>query len=173
MLVPKGAKAGKISKPYGLRGELNIILELHAGNSIEPDTPLFIDIDGQRVPFFVEEVELISKDQAIIKFEFIDSLEGAREVSGCSLYFDPHHQPESKPAGGDDLAKLIGFLASDRESGVLGTISDYLPHPMNPLFVIQSEDRELILPAVRDFIEHIDSGKNTIRFNLPEGLSSL
>ena len=89
MLVPDGAKAGKISKPYGLRGEVHIILEPEAGNYIEPDYPLFIDLDGQRVPFFVEEVELVSADQAIIKFEFVQSLEEARTISGCKLYFDP------------------------------------------------------------------------------------
>ena len=172
MLDPEGVKAGRISKPYGLRGEVNIILESQAGKNIEPDNPLFIEIDGQRVPFFVEEVELISNEQAILKFEFIDSLEGAREVSGCMLYFDTGHQLESTSAR-DDFASLIGFKASDRESGVLGTISDYLPHPMNPMFVIQSEGKDLMVPAVMDFIEEIDSEKQYILFILPEGLTSL
>ena len=71
MLDPEGEKAGRISKPSGLRGEVNIILEPEAGIRIVPDTPLFIDIDGQRVPFFVEEIELVSKDHAIIKFELL------------------------------------------------------------------------------------------------------
>ena len=172
MLVPEGAKAGKISKPYGLRGEVNVILEPRVGNNIEPDNPLFIEIDGQRVPFFVVEVELISGDQAIIKFDFIDSLEDARKVSGCKLYFDPRHQPDLLETG-DDLANLIAYQATDREQGLLGTITDYLPHPMNPVFVIQSEGKELIVPAVPDFIEHIDSEKQSVQFILPEGLTDL
>jgi len=172
MLVPEGAKAGKITKPYGLRGEVNIILEPHGGNSIEPDNPLFIDIDGQRVPFFVEEVELIGREQAIIKFEFVDSIETAREVSGCNLYFDSASSPDSTDAG-EDLANLIGYTAHDTGSGLLGPISDYLPHPMNPVFVIQSEGRELMVPAVMDFIDHIDPREQSIHFILPEGLTSL
>lgn len=170
--MPDGVKAGFISKPYGLRGEVNIILEPQAGNNIEPDNPLFIEIDGQRVPFFVEEMELISRDQAIVKFEFIDCLEDARKVSRCMLYFDPRHQAESLETG-DDLANLTGFTASDRESGLLGTITDYLPHPMNPVFVIQAEGKELMVPAVRDFIEHINPEKQSIQFILPDGLSDL
>jgi len=172
MLVQEGAKAGRISKPYGLRGEVNTILEPQTGNYIEPDNPLFIDIDGQRVPFFVEELELGSNEQAIIKFEFIDSLEAARKVSGCNLYFDLHHQPGPSDTG-DDLSNLIGFTASDSVNGLLGTISDYLPHPMNPVFVVESEGRELIIPAVRDFIKEINSGEQSIKFILPEGLTSL
>ena len=96
MLVPDRTKAGTISKPYGLRGEVNILLEPEAGKYIEPDHPLFIDIDGQRVPFFVEEVELVSADQAIVKFEFIESLEEAKKVAGCSLYFDDAEMPKAE-----------------------------------------------------------------------------
>jgi len=172
MLVPEGAKAGKISKPYGLRGELSIILESQAGNNIEPDNPLFIDIDGQRVPFFVEEIELLSQEQAIIKFEFIDNLEGARELTGCPIYFDKKHQPEPMEAE-EDLARLIGYTASDSRSGSLGRIVDYLPHPMNPVFVIESEGRELLVPAVMDFVEHINTKEQSIQFILPEGLTTL
>ena len=172
MLVLEGAKAGRISKPYRLRGEVNTILEPQAGNNIEPDNPLFIDIDGQRVPFFVEEVELVSSEQAIIKFEFVDSLEAAREVSGCDIYFDMRHQPDPSDSG-DEMANLIGYTASDRESGVLGHISDYLPHPMNPVFVIQSQGKELMVPAVMDFIDHVDPKEQSILFILPEGLTSL
>ena len=172
MLVPEGAKAGKISKPYGLQGEVNVILEPRTGNNIEPDNPLFIDIDGQRVPFFVEEVELVSTEQAIIKFEFINSLEEAREISGCVLYFDPRHQPEDK-GGAKDLSTLVGYNATDKLIGPLGLISEYLPHAMNPLFIIKTEDREIMVPAVWDFIEHIDPEKKLLHFNLPEGITSL
>jgi len=172
MLVPEGAKAGKITKPYGLRGEVNIILEPQAGNHIKADNPLFIDIDGQRVPFFVEEVELVSRDQAIIKFEFLDSLDAAREVCGYHLFFDPSHQGNSIETG-DELANLVGYIAYDRESGMLGKIADYLPHPMNPVFVIQSKKKELIVPAVQDFIKHINPEEQSIHFNLPKGLTEL
>ena len=172
MLVPEGAKAGKISKPYGHRGELSIILVPDAGNHIEPDIPLFIDIDGQRVPFFIEEVELVSGDQAIVKFEFVDNLETARDLSGCQLYFD-HRQYSNPVEEEDDLANLIDYSASDRVAGHLGRITDYLPHSMNPVFVIKMGKDELMVPANRDFIEHINREERSVQFILPEGLTSL
>jgi 16S rRNA processing protein RimM len=172
MLVPEGAKAGMISKPHGVRGEVNIILEDQAGSHIEPDNPLFIDIDGQRVPFFVQEVELLSKNRAIVRFEFVDSLESARKLTGCSLYFDPEHQLDLS-VDGDELAGLIGYSAFDQEHGALGQIVDYLPHPMNPVFLIQSDGKELLIPAVDDFIASINHGERSIQFILPEGLTEL
>lgn len=172
MLVPDGAKAGKISKPYGLRGEVHIILEPEAGNYIEPDYPLFIDLDGQRVPFFVEEVELVSADQAIIKFEFVQSLEEARTISGCNLYFDPDRVsvPHQKS---EDMSVLVGYLATDINHGNLGNISAYIPHNMNPVFVIDHQGNELLVPAVEEFIKRIDTKNGEVQFILPEGLIGL
>ena len=172
MLVPDGAKAGKISKPYGLRGEVNVILEPEAGNYMEPDYPLFIELDGQRVPFFVEEVELVSKDQAIIKFEFIDSLEEARKVAGSSLFFDPSRvsMPEQEVK---DMSSLVGYLATDKVLGELGMIEGYVAHDMNPVFIIDHLGRELMVPAVEEFIEQIDALGQKVHFILPEGLSEL
>ena len=82
-------------------------------------------------------------------------------------------QPEITKAG-EDLAKLvIGYTASDREIGLLGTIADYLPHPMNPVFVIQAESKELMVPAVGDFIHQINHTEQSTQFILPEGLTEL
>jgi len=172
MLVPGGAKAGIITKPYGLRGEVYSILEPEAGQHLEKEHPLFIELDGQRVPFFVEEVELLSDDQAIIKFEYIETPEDARKISGCPVYFDSRRTVDS-PESGEDLSGLIGFTATDQASGLHGKITGYLSHPMNPVFLIQVEGKELMIPAVPNFIEHIDLKTQTIRFNLPEGLTSL
>jgi len=172
MLVPDGAKAGKISKPYGLRGEVNIVLEPEAGEYIEPDHPLFIDIDGQRVPFFVEEVELLTGNQAIVKFEFIESIEEARKVAGCSLYFDPDHTPVPV-AQALDLNSLVGFLAFDTEFGKLGKVSAFIPQAMNPVFIIDYAGKEIMVPAVPEFIDQIDSQNQKVTFILPDGLLSV
>jgi len=172
MLVPDGAKAGTISKPYGLRGEVNILLEPEAGQFIEPDHPLFIDIDGQRVPFFVEEVELVSGDQGIVKFEFIDNLDEAKNVAGCSLYFN-ENQRFKTTGEAFDLIALVGYLAFDEKVGKLGKVSDFISHEMNPVFIIDYSGRELLVPAVQDFIDQIDAQNQELHLNLPEGLISL
>ena len=117
-------------------------------------------------------MELLSREQAILKFEFVDALEAARELTGCRVYFDPGNQPKHSEEG-EDLEKLIGYKASDRELGARGHIADYLPHPMNPLFVIQSGNKELMIPAVKDFIEFINPGEQSVQFILPKGISSL
>jgi len=171
MWVPGGAKAGRISKPNGLQGKVNLILNPEAGKHIETDNPLFIQLDGQRVPFFVEAYEQITTDLAIIKLEFIEELEAARKLTGCEVFLDSTRELPLKKSS--DYANLIGYQASDLELGDLGPIKDFVDHKMNPVFLIDYKGDELIVPAVDQFINRIDHTGESVHFILPEGLTSL
>jgi len=172
MPVQDGARAGKVSKPYGLSGSVHLILEPAAGELIEPGNPLFIEIDGQRVPFFIEDYEQVAADQAIVKFEFIESIEEARRISGCDLYLKGSWRlPGSSPGG--EFEKVTGYEAYDLTHGYLGKVTGYLHEEMNPLFLISHRGNEIMVPAVREIISKIDHRKRTIRFDLPEGLLGL
>jgi 16S rRNA processing protein RimM len=174
MRVPGGARVGRISKPNGLQGKLSIILQPEAGKHIETDHPLFILIDGQRVPFFVEETDLVSSDNAIVKFEFIENLESAREFTGCEVFFDSHKTFDSpKGNGSGDLNSVVGYKAHDQELGLLGEVITYIHHDMNPIFLIDFKGNELMVPAVDEFIKKINHKARSIHFILPEGLTAL
>ena len=164
MWVPGGAKAGKISKPYGLQGKVSLILE--------PDNPLFINIDGQRVPFFVQEFDLLSSDQALVKFEFIESLEDAQKFNGCEVFLDPSKKHHGQDNSGQ-MSAIIGYKAYDRDLGFLGSVTDYIQNDMNPVIIIDFKGNELMVPAVDPFIQKIDPKGQTIQFILPEGLTTL
>ena len=172
MPVPGGVKAGMISKPNGLQGKVNMILNPQAGKLIKTESPLFINLDGQRVPFFVEELEFVSFDMAIVKFEFIDSVEKAREISGCEVYLDTNQKAVSQNDT-SDFSRLIGFEAHDQETGYLGKVTDYIASDKNPVLVIEFERKELLVPAVKALIQDINYDEQSIHFNLPDGLTTL
>jgi 16S rRNA processing protein RimM len=172
MWVPGGAKAGKISKPYGLQGQVLLILDPGAGKHIEPHNPLFIQLDGQRVPYFVQEFDQISDDQALVKFEFIESIEDARKLTSCEVYLDPAQKQLTQDSSGQ-LSALVGYKAYDRDLGFLGKVTDYIHHDLNPVLLIDYGGKELMVPAVNPFIQLIDPKEQNIHFILPEGLTSL
>lgn len=172
MWFPGAGKAGKISKPYGLQGQVVLILNPEAGKHIKPDNPLFIQLDGQRVPFFVQEYEQLSEEQAIVKFEFIDCVEEARKLNSCEVYFDPARK-QILQEGSDHLSAVVDYKAYDRDLGFLGRVTDYIHHDVNPVLVIDFKGNELLVPAVDPFIQEIDSNAQSIHFILPEGLTSL
>ena len=166
---PGGIKAGLISKPYGLQGKVHLILQQGTGITIETGDPLFINMDGQRVPFFVTGIDVVATDQAIVEFEFIDSLEEARKVSGCEVFFDPSRHPD-RHIQRPDPEQLVGFRAVDREKGGVGVITGFMPHELNPVLIVEHEEREYMIPVSEDLITRIDPELQIIYFNLPEGL---
>jgi len=164
--------AGKISKPYGLQGDVHIILVPAVAQKLKPGNPLFIDLDGQRVPFFMEAVEILSDDQAIVKVEFISSVEEARKLSGREVYLDHRDSPGSSDLA-DEPAALIGYRVIDAKLGEIGLVSDYIPGSMNPVWMIEHDGKEMIIPATPDFIQKVDLKNNSLYLDLPEGLLDL
>jgi 16S rRNA processing protein RimM len=172
MTVQEGVKAGKISKPYGLQGEVHILIIPVAAQKLKPGIPLFIDMDGQRVPYFIESVELIAPEQAIVKVEFINSVEEARKIVGQEVFLDPRDSDDNivmSIAPG----QLTGYLAIDLNLGEVGVIADHIPNEMNPVWVIRNKSGSILIPATEDFIKSIDHEKNILLLNLPEGITEL
>ncbi len=172
MAVQGALRAGKISKPYGLRGEIHIILSPEGAKHIKTGIPLFIDLDGQRVPFFTESADLVSAGHAIVKLEFINSVEEASRVAGCDLYMDMAHDPETVSVQGE-LQHMVGYTAYDRQLGELGKIVEYLPSGMNPVWLIDFPGKELMVPATWQYILKIDHRALAVYLDLPGGITDL
>jgi 16S rRNA processing protein RimM len=172
MTVQGGVKAGKISKPYGLQGEVHIILIPVIVQKLKSGIPLFIDIDGQRVPFFIESVDLVSDQQAIVKVEFINSLEEARKYSGHAVYLDGKDAGESREQV-SEADEMVGYRVIDVNLGEIGTLTDIIPSEMNPVWVIEHAGKEIMIPATEDFIQKIDHKNSTLHLDLPEGITQL
>jgi len=170
---PIGNKAGIITKPYGLQGGVNLILDPGIGKIIKRGIPLFISIDGQRVPFFIEEVEMVTQNHCIVKFEFINDVEEARKVTNCDVFLDPVLQNTYPSDMDTSLKDLIGYTAIDSKLGHIGTISEYIPQDFNPIFLIDHRGEEKMIPAQEPMIDRIDFPSRTVFFRLPDGLIDL
>ena len=172
MTVQGGVKAGKISKPYGLQGDVHIILIPVVAQKLKVGNPLFIDIDGQRIPFFMEALDLVSAEQAIVKVEFINSVEEARKVCGRDVYIDAF-KTENADSSSEKNNPLIAYRVFDLKLGEIGVLTDYIPNEMNPVWVIENRGREIMIPATEDFIQKIDHKNHLLHLELPEGITEL
>ena len=70
------------------------------------------------------------------------------------------------------MEDLVGFRAEVGE-GIEGEIIDYIDSPLNPLFEIGIDGREVLIPAVDEFVAEIDIEQRVVTFELPEGMLSL
>lgn len=161
-------RIGTLGKPHGVKGEIAFSFDDDIFDSEDADY-LFIIIDGLLVPFFIEEYRFSSDVVALMKFEGIDSLEQAMSLTGCDVYYPRDH------ADADDdtvsKAELNGFKLVDAASGrVVGTIKDLDDSTANLLFVVATDNGDLLIPASHELIKKIDKHQQTITVAIPDGL---
>ena len=161
-------KIGKLGKTHGVSGELSFLFDDDVFDRADADY-LILDIDNILVPFFIEEYRFKTDNNAIIKFEGIDTQDRAREFTGSDVYFPRELNDEEE--NGLSWAAIVSFDIIDAStSKTVGRIASVDDSTINILFEL--EDGKLI-PASEELITDIDKHKKTITIDLPKGILEL
>ncbi|MCI8913343.1 MAG: 16S rRNA processing protein RimM [Lawsonibacter sp.] len=159
-------EVGKVTNVHGLNGEVKV----------QPwaDSPEFLCqfktlyVDQSHFPIQVERAR-VHKNMVIMKFEGLTDVPGAMSMRNAILHID--RADVNLPEGAFFLADIYGLEVRDAESGaVLGKIDDILTPPANNVYVVRGGERELMIPAVPQFIAETNVEDGYIRVNLMEGL---
>ena len=162
---------GQVTKPHGVNGEMSFSFTSDVFDS--EDVPYFIfELEGILVPFFLDEYRFKSNSTGLLKLDGISTDEQAREFAGLTIYLPKTYLDKVEDAE-IELDYFAGFTLIDADKGVLGVISEVDQTTDNVLFVIPTDDDELLIPAGEEYITEIDHDKKIIYVNLPEGLLDL
>lgn len=162
---------GQINKPHGVNGEMSFNFTTDIFDTEE--APFFIlNIQGIFVPFFIESYRFNTDNTGLLKFDDINSEEQAREFIGLTIYLENKYlnQVENTEI---ELNYFVGFRMTDAQKGLIGVIAEVDQSTENVLFVIPTENDELLIPFFEDLIEKIDHKKKMLFVNLPAGLLDL
>lgn len=160
---------GKIGKVFGSKGELTLVLYDTFPEELNFEEPVFVDVDSLTVPLFFDKFEPRGRSGATAQFADIDTERRASELVGREFSIEMEDDEDDDQFYMEDL---VGFRAELGE-GVCGVVTDYIDSEMNPLFELEVEGREVLIPAVDDFVEEIDVVSRRVVFALPEGMLSL
>ena len=159
-------EVGKVTNVHGLMGEVKV----------QPwaDSPEFLCqfktlyVDEAHFPITVQRAR-VHKNMVIMKFEGPTDVPSALSLRGATLYID--RSDANLPQGTFFLADIYGLDVQDAATGeVLGKIEDVLTLPANNVYVVKGGPRELMIPAVSQFIAETNVEGGYIRINMMEGL---
>ena len=159
-------EVGKVTNVHGLMGEVKV----------QPwaDSPEFLCqfktlyVDQAHFPMNVQRAR-VHKNMVIIKFEGPTDVPSALSLRNAILYID--RADVTLPQGAFFLADIYGLEVRDAATGaVLGKIEDVLTLPANNVYVVKGGPRELMIPAVPQFIAETNVEDGFIRVNMMEGL---
>ena len=161
-------KIGRLGKPHGMKGEISMQVDDDVFDRVDADF-LVLMVDGILVPFYMEEYRFRTDTVALVKFEDIDTVERARELTNCDVYF-PRHLADS-----DDeeytWSFFVGFDLVEAGSGkTVGHIAAVDDSTVNVLFELADGT---LIPASEELIINIDNTRKQITMELPEGILDL
>lgn len=159
-------EVGKITNTHGIMGEVRVQPWADSPDFLCKFKTLYVD--QAHWPIKVERAR-VHKNMVILKLEGITDVHGALTMRNAILYIDraDAHLPE----GSFFLADLMGLEVRDAQSGaVLGKIADIMNLPANNVYVVQGGEREILIPAVPQFIAETNVEGGYLRVNMMEGL---
>jgi 16S rRNA processing protein RimM len=169
MDVQDFVEVGKIVKTHGVNGE--VIVELDNPAILEDTTePVVLEIEGLRVPFFIEQAKAVSAQRARIQFDCTRTEQRAKTLVGCRVLVSPDLLDDTDNEFSSPSA-LVGFNVIDKQHGDIGAIQSIDNLNINPIMVVG--DKELLIPFHPEFVTKIDFRKRLVKVSIPEGLLNL
>jgi len=164
-------KIGRLGKPWGHQGELTVHLDevdlddiVHAGS-------LFVDIEGQKVPFFFSRLHDKGRD-VLVKFDDFNDPQSASVLVGRDLYAPPGLLADGSDESWDP-EEFIGMLVRDDEHGELGEVTGLEGTEKHPVLVVLRGEQEVMIPLADEMILGVDPEENILLVRTPPGLIEL
>ena len=163
-------RLGKITKPFGYKGQVIFFLDFDCPDDYQDLDSVFVKTKGQLIPYFIQDIK-INGNKATVTFEDLSS-DDALALVGSELYLPLDVLP--KLTGNRFyFHEVIGWHVVDSEKGDIGIIISVIDFPAQPLFQIMQNEKEILIPVIDPVIKKVDREKKTMYITAPNGLIDL
>lgn len=163
---------GYVAKLHGYKGEVSLFLDVTNPDDYSSLDAVYIDLNGQLTPFFVESFALKNKGFAAVKFEGVNSENDAKAILRKSCYLPASILPQLDDKHFYDH-EVVGFTLYDTNYGAVGKIEQIIDLSVNPLIQVMAGDKEVLIPFVQNLVQHVNRIEKTLTVTAPAGLIDL
>ncbi len=158
---------GTILKPHSYLGKFKMaVFVSEYQDALEPDSFIFVELDGKPVPYLIEEYSTTGAESGILKVADINTEGDAKKLQGNELYV----LTESVAEQDEEDPSYYGYEVRTEEDLLIGTVEDIIENPLQSLLVVHdSVGKEFLIPIHEDIIMSIDTEAELIIVDLPEG----
>lgn len=170
---------GTLLKPHGIKGEINIEMDLDI--DLSELRCVILEIEGINVPFFLDSVRSKSAHTFLIHIDGVNTDFEAKSLCGKAVYALTSDLPEEFGVSDDDrfyISDLIGYSVADTSGNFCGRVIDYDDSTSNTLLIVADEnadraDSKIYIPIADEFVAEIDTENKKLLMEFPEGLLEL
>ncbi|MGB3467591.1 MAG: ribosome maturation factor RimM [Cyclobacteriaceae bacterium] len=158
---------GNVTKAHGLRGEIQLYLDVDTPDSYQELESIFILMNNKLVPFFIETLQ-INNNKALVKLEGVETREESEALAGKEVYLPLSFLPTL-----DDhqfyYHEIVGYDFSDKDE-VIGKVESVITLSAQTLLTVRVGKDEVLVPLQDDIITEVDKSNQQIKAILPDGL---
>ena len=166
--VPEMVTIGKIGRPFGVHGAVKVrSLSDRPGRFEQLRAVHVADPGGHTIDRTVRHVRRAGPSY-IMEFEGVTTPEQAGMLRGALLQV-----PRGLPSAENEAwyeCDLIGLTVTDEAGHELGCLDTIWNLPAHPVLVVKHADREVLIPAVKEFVRSVDVDQRRITVRLIDGL---
>ena len=111
----------------------------------------------------------IDTRQVVLNFDGIETVEEAEKIKNLYL-FVPKEDAVKLQNGSYFVDDVIGCEVVTEEQTTVGMITDLLSLPMNDVWIVKKDAKEILIPAVKAIIRQVDVENKRITIHALDGL---
>lgn len=162
-------QVGVISNTHGIRGEVKVFPTTDDPARFKKLKNVFLDTEKEYLELEIEQVKFF-KQFVILKFKGYDTINDVERYKQKSLMVDREHAVKLKK-NEYFIADLLGLSVYTENEQPLGTLTDVLQTGANDVYVVKMEEqKEVLIPAIRECILEVDMETRRMKVHLLEGL---
>lgn len=159
---------GQIVNTHGVRGEVKVYPLTDDIARFAKLKEVYIEAKGEMKKYPVESYKNL-KNMVVLKLKGIDTMNDAEKLR--EQYIKVGRWDAVKlPKDTFFICDLIDCQVYDIQGELLGTLSEVFETGSNDVYVVKTQGKDLLIPAIKTVIKEINLQNKKIIVELPEGL---
>ncbi len=161
-------QVGKIVNTHGVKGEVKVIPLTDNPQRFDELKKVLVGNENDKKTLNIESVKYL-KNAVIVKFKESSKMEEAEKLKELYIYVDRDNAVKL-PEDTFFICDLIGIEVFETDGSCLGVIEDIIATGSNDVYIVKSDDKEILIPALKSVVKEVSITDKKMVVTLPEGL---
>lgn len=166
--APQYIAVGRIVRAHGVQGEVSMTVLTEFPERFEETEQVYLGNEFEATPYRLEGFRWHKKN-LLLKLSGITDRTQAEQLRQQFVQV-PVDEVVPLPDGEYYLFEIIGFQVITTDGEHLGVMTEVIETGANDVYVVQDNQRQILLPAIADVVKSVDVVKKQMVVELIDGL---
>lgn len=162
---------GQIVNTHGVKGGTKVLPLTDDVKRFNKLKKVYIEINNNLVEYEIKSVKFL-KNFVILQFKNVENMNEAEKLKGNYIKIN-RSDAIKLPKDSYFISDLIGIDVKTDDGEYLGKLTDVLHPGGNDVYVVKNQEKNLLIPAAKEFVKKVDLENKIMIVKLIEGLKDL